>query len=52
VKRIQLVEPPPIPQVTAVQELERLHDLLVRGAISQIEFDGLKAKLLGCSPCR
>jgi hypothetical protein len=47
VKKIQVVEPPPIPQVSAVQELERLHDLLVRGAISQIEFDGLKATLLG-----
>ena len=34
------------------QELERLHDLLVRGAISQDEFDGLKAKLLGVAPSR
>lgn len=32
------------------EELERLHDLLVRGAISQTEFDGLKAKLLGGAP--
>jgi hypothetical protein len=47
VKRIQLVDPPPLPQTSTVQELERLHDLLVRGAISQVEFDGLKAKLLG-----
>ncbi|QQO18612.1 superinfection immunity protein [Bradyrhizobium diazoefficiens] len=47
VKKIQLVDPPPLPQTSTVQELERLHDLLVRGAISQVEFDGLKAKLLG-----
>ena len=47
VKKIQVVEPPPRPQASAVQELERLHELLVRGAISQVEFDGLKAKLLG-----
>jgi hypothetical protein len=33
-------------------ELERLHGLLVRGAISQAEFDGLKAKLLGASALR
>ncbi|HZR85304.1 MAG TPA: superinfection immunity protein [Bradyrhizobium sp.] len=50
VKKIQVVDPPPLPQTSAVQELERLHDLLVRGAISQIEFDGLKAKLLGGAP--
>ena len=47
VKRIQIVDPPPLPGASPVQELERLHDLLVRGAISQVEFDGLKAKLLG-----
>ncbi|QQO14799.1 superinfection immunity protein [Bradyrhizobium diazoefficiens] len=47
VKKIQLVDPPPLPQTSTVQELERIHDLLVRGAISQVEFDGLKAKLLG-----
>jgi hypothetical protein len=46
VRKVQLVEPPPLPQTSAVQELERLHDLLVRGVISQIEFDGFKAKLL------
>jgi hypothetical protein len=46
VKKIQVVDPPPLPQSSPVQELERLHDLLVRGAISQVEFDGLKAKLL------
>jgi hypothetical protein len=50
VKKIQVVEPPPLPQASAIQELERLHDLLVRGAISQVEFDGLKAKLLGAAP--
>jgi hypothetical protein len=49
-QKVQLVEPPPLPQTTASQELERLHDLLVRGAISQVEFDGLKAKLLGSTP--
>src|SRR6266850_2831290 len=41
VKKIQVVEPPPLPRTSAAQELERLHDLLVRGAISQVEFDGL-----------
>lgn len=46
VKKIQVVDPPPLPATSPVQELERLHDLLVRGAISQVEFDGLKAKLL------
>ena len=51
-KRIRLVEPPPLLQTSAIQELERLHDLLVRGAISQVEFDGLKAKLLGNAPSR
>jgi uncharacterized membrane protein (DUF485 family) len=47
VKKIQVVEPPPLPQASLSQELERLHDLFVKGAISQAEFDGLKAKLLG-----
>jgi Superinfection immunity protein len=47
VKKIQVVEPPPLPQTSLSHELERLHDLLVRGAISQTEFDGLKARLLG-----
>jgi hypothetical protein len=50
VKKIQVVEPPPLPQTSPVQELERLHDLFVRGAISQVEFDGLKAKLLAGAP--
>ena len=52
VKKIQVVEPPPLPQTSAVLELERLHDLFVRGAISQVEFDGLKATLLGNAPSR
>lgn len=52
VKKIQVIDPPPLPQTSPVQELERLHDLLVRGAISQSEFDGLKAKLLGAAPSR
>lgn len=47
VKKIQLVDPPPLPATSPVQELDRLHDLLLRGAISQVEFDGLKSKLLG-----
>ena len=47
VRKVQLVEPPPLPQTSAAHELERLHGLLVRGVISQVEFDGLKAKLLG-----
>lgn len=47
VKRVQVVEPPPLPQTSVTQELERLHGLLTRGAISQGEFDDLKSKLLG-----
>jgi hypothetical protein len=47
VKKIQIIEPPPLPHASVTRELERLHDLLVRGAISQVEFDGLKATLLG-----
>jgi hypothetical protein len=50
VKRIQVVEPPPLPQASVTQELERLHNLLIQGAISQIEFNGLKARLLGSGP--
>jgi hypothetical protein len=38
VKRIQSVEPPSLPQTLLSQELERLHDLLERGAISQAEY--------------
>lgn len=49
VKKIQVVEPPPLPQPSLSHELQRLHSLLVQGAISQAEFDGLKAKLLGTS---
>ena len=52
VKKIQVVDPPPLPATSPVQDLERLHDLLVRGAISQVELDGLKAKLLGNAPSR
>jgi hypothetical protein len=47
VKKTQAVEPPPLPQTSPSHELERLHDLFVKGVISQTEFDGLKAKLLG-----
>jgi hypothetical protein len=50
VKRVQVIEPPPLPQTSVTQELERLHGLLTRGAISQVEFDDLKAKLLGGAP--
>jgi len=46
VKKIEIVDPPPIPQASAAQELERLHGLLTRGVISQGEFDTLKAKLV------
>jgi hypothetical protein len=49
VKKIQVTEPPPLPQTSLSHELERLHGLLVQGAISQTEFDGLKAKLLSAS---
>lgn len=50
-KKVQLVEPPPVPAspapaVSMGQELERLHGLLTQGVISQAEFDGIKAKLL------
>lgn len=47
VKKIQMADPPPLPQTSTVQELERLHVLHAKGAISQVEFDDLKAKLLG-----
>jgi hypothetical protein len=47
VKRIQVVDPPPLPKNSVTQELDHLHGLLTRGAISQGEFDNLKAKLLG-----
>ncbi|MBN9603752.1 MAG: superinfection immunity protein [Afipia felis] len=47
VKKIDVVDPTPIPQASAAQELERLHGLLTRGVISQAEFDSLKAKTLG-----
>ncbi|UPK38205.1 superinfection immunity protein [Bradyrhizobium sp. 186] len=50
VRKIQVVDPPPLPQTSLSHELERLHDLLVRGAISRTEFDGLKAKLPGGAP--
>ena len=43
-KKVQIVDPP---SSSAAHELERLHDLLTRGVISQAEFDGLKAKLIG-----
>jgi hypothetical protein len=49
VKKIQVVEPPPVPPASLSQELERLHNLVAKGAISQTEFEGLKAKLLGAS---
>jgi hypothetical protein len=50
VRKVQLVDPPPLPRTSVTLELERLHSLLIRGVISQIEFDGLKAKLLGTAP--
>lgn len=50
VKKIQVVEPPPLPQPSVTHELERLHGLLTRGAISRGEFDNLKARLLGGAP--
>lgn len=43
-KKVQIVDPP---VTSAAHELERLHDLLTRGVISQAEFDGLKTKLIG-----
>jgi hypothetical protein len=47
VKKILMLEPPPLPKTSVTQELERLHGLLTRGAISQGEFDDMKGKLLG-----
>jgi hypothetical protein len=46
VRKVQVIDPPPL-QTSTTLELERLHGLLVGGAISQIEFDSLKTKLLG-----
>jgi hypothetical protein len=47
VRKIQVVDaPPPPPRTSVTLELDRLHGLLVQGAISQIEFDALKAHLL------
>ena len=46
----KVVHQPALPRTSAAQELERLHGLLVRGVISQTEFDGLKAKLLRSTP--
>jgi hypothetical protein len=43
-KKVQIVDPS---SASTAQELERLHDLLTRGVISQMEFDGLKTKLIG-----
>ncbi|NVL89213.1 SHOCT domain-containing protein, partial [Escherichia coli] len=34
-------------QPSMSEELERLHQLLQTGAITQVEFDNLKTKLLG-----
>jgi H+/Cl- antiporter ClcA len=45
VKTIQVVEPP-MPRTSITLELERLHGLLARGVISQIEFDSLRDKLI------
>jgi len=50
VRKVQLVEPPPLPQASIAQELDRLHNLLTRGAISQGEFESFKARLLGDLP--
>ena len=36
-----------LPAPTAADELGKLHDLLVKGAISQAEYDAQKARLLG-----
>ena len=47
VKKVQVVEPPPLPYTTASQEIARLHSLLTQGAITQTEYDGLKAKVVG-----
>jgi hypothetical protein len=43
-KKVQFVDP--LPRTSVTLELERLHGLLVRGAISQVEFDSLKEKVL------
>jgi hypothetical protein len=50
VRKVRLVEPAPHAAVS--EELERLHQLLLRCAISQAEFETLKAKLLDVTPSR
>jgi hypothetical protein len=52
VRKVELVEPPPLPNASLSEEIERLHELFIRGAISQAEFDGLKAKLLDVTTSR
>src|SRR4030081_2008356 len=47
VKKIQVVDPPPLATNIPYARAGTPSRLLVRGAISQVEFDGLKAKLLG-----
>lgn len=44
-KKVQLVDPPPTPTSIAL-ELERLDALLSKGALSNAEFERLKAQLL------
>lgn len=36
VKKIQVIDPPPLSQTSPVEELERLRDLLVRGAFPRL----------------
>jgi Superinfection immunity protein/Short C-terminal domain len=50
IRRVRHVEPPPFSRPSMTQELERLHDLLVRGALSQEEFEVLKTKLMDDTP--
>jgi hypothetical protein len=50
VRKVQVLDPTLLPRTSVTLELERLHGLFVRGTISQIEFDGSKAKLLGTTP--
>lgn len=50
VKKVEAVSSAGLSGSRFADELERLHQLLLRGAISQPEFDGMKAKLLNDQP--
>lgn len=45
-KKVEVLNSAGLSSSRFAEELERLHQLLLRGAITQPEFDGMKAKLL------